>query len=42
MAKENRTEAPTPRRLEDARKRGQVAKSVEVSNAAMLLATFGV
>jgi flagellar biosynthetic protein FlhB len=42
MAKENRTEAPTPRRLEDARKRGQVAKSVEVNSAAILLATFGV
>ncbi|HXL04573.1 MAG TPA: flagellar biosynthesis protein FlhB [Bacillota bacterium] len=42
MAKENRTEAPTPRRLEEARRRGQVAKSVEVSNAAILLATFGV
>lgn len=42
MAKENRTEAPTPRRLEDARRRGQVAKSVEVSNAAILLTTFGV
>lgn len=42
MAKENRTEAPTPRRLEDARRRGQVAKSVEISNAAILLATFGV
>jgi len=42
MAKENRTEAPTPRRLEDARKRGQVAKSVEVSNAAVLLTTFGI
>lgn len=42
MAKENRTEAPTPRRLEDARKRGQVAKSVEINSAAILLATFGV
>jgi flagellar biosynthetic protein FlhB len=42
MAKENRTEAPTPRRLEDARRRGQVAKSVEVSNAAILLATFSI
>ena len=42
MAKDNRTEAPTPRRLQDARRRGQVAKSVELSNATILLATFGV
>lgn len=42
MSREDRTEAPTPKRLEEAKKRGQVAKSVEISNAAILLVTFGV
>ena len=37
-----RTEQPTPRRLEDARKRGQVARSREVDSALVLLATFAV
>lgn len=32
-----RTEAPTPRRLRDARRRGDVAKSQEVASAAVLL-----
>ena len=35
-----RTEAPTPRRREDARRKGQVAKSVEVNSALGLLAGF--
>lgn len=38
---EERTEAPTQRRREEARKRGQVAKSREVSSAAVLLAASG-
>jgi flagellar biosynthetic protein FlhB len=37
-----RTEQPTQRRLQDARKRGQVARSREVDSALILLATFGV
>ncbi len=36
-----KTEQPTPRRLEDARKKGQVARSREVDSALILLATFG-
>ncbi len=35
-----RTEAPTPRRREEARRKGQVAKSVEVNSAIILLAGF--
>lgn len=35
----NKTEAPTPRRLEDARKEGQVARSQELNTAAILLAS---
>lgn len=35
-----KTEQPTPRRLDDARKRGQVARSKEVDSALVLLATF--
>lgn len=35
-----RTEAATPRRRAEARRKGQVAKSVEVNSAAMLLAAF--
>ncbi len=38
---QERTEPPTPRRREEARKRGQVAKSREVSSAAVLLAASG-
>lgn len=34
---ENRTEEPTPRRLEKAREDGQIARSVEVTSAAVLL-----
>jgi flagellar biosynthetic protein FlhB len=37
-----KTEQPTQRRLEDARKRGQVARSREVDSALILLAMFGV
>ena len=35
---ENRTEKATPKRREDARKRGQVARSADLSGAAVLLA----
>lgn len=34
---ENKTEEPTPRRLEKAREDGQIARSVEVTSAAVLL-----
>lgn len=37
-----RTEAPTRRRIQDARRRGQVAHSREVDSAIVLLAAFGV
>jgi flagellar biosynthetic protein FlhB len=37
-----RTEAPTRRRVQDARRRGQVARSREVDSAIVLLAAFGV
>ncbi len=37
-----KTEQPTKRRLDDARKRGQVAHSREVDSAIVLLAAFGV
>ncbi len=37
-----KTEAPTPRRMEDARKRGQVARSREVDSALVILATLAV
>jgi flagellar biosynthetic protein FlhB len=36
----DKTEAPTPRRREEARRRGQVAKSVEVNTAVVLLLGF--
>lgn len=36
--KDNRTEKPTPRRLQKAREKGQVARSKEVPSAAVLLA----
>ncbi|MEN4010634.1 MAG: flagellar biosynthesis protein FlhB [Chloroflexota bacterium] len=35
----NKTEAPTPRRLEEARKEGQVARSQELNTAVILLAS---
>jgi len=38
MAGDNRTEAPTPRRREEARKKGQVARSAEVTSVAVLFA----
>ncbi|MCK9486206.1 MAG: EscU/YscU/HrcU family type III secretion system export apparatus switch protein [Dehalococcoidia bacterium] len=37
-----KTEAPTPRRQEDARKRGQVAHSREMDSAIVLLAILGI
>ncbi len=37
-----KTEAPTPRRRQEARKKGQVAKSMEVSTALVLLGSFWV
>lgn len=37
---EDRTEKATPRRREEARKRGQVARSIEINSAAVLLCTF--
>ena len=33
-----RTEAPTPRRREEARKKGQVAHSMDLSNGILMLA----
>ncbi len=36
----DRTEAPTPRRREEARRKGQVVKSTEINSAAILLAAF--
>jgi flagellar biosynthetic protein FlhB len=39
---QERTEEATPRKKEEARKRGQVFKSMEVISAATLLATWGV
>lgn len=35
-----KTEAPTPRRMDDARKRGQVARSREIDSAIVILATL--
>ncbi len=40
MPLEERTEAPTQRRREEARKKGQVAKSIELSSALSVLATL--
>jgi type III secretion protein U len=37
-----KTEQPTPKRLRDAREKGQVCKSQEVGSAAVILAVFGV
>ncbi|HEY8416780.1 MAG TPA: flagellar biosynthesis protein FlhB [Limnochordales bacterium] len=39
---QEKTEAPTPRRREEARKRGQVARTAELGTALVLLAGFGV
>lgn len=36
----DRTEAPTAHRREEARRKGQIAKSIEVNSAAILLASF--
>ena len=43
MAEESyqeKTEAPTPKRLEEARKKGQIAKSQELNSAVVLLASL--
>lgn len=37
---QERTEAPTPRRRAEARRKGQVAKSAEINSAALLLVAF--
>jgi len=42
MAAGEKTEAPTPRKEEDARKKGQVARSREVDSAIVMLAVIGV
>lgn len=42
MAAGDKTEAPTPRRRSEARKKGQVAKSPEVNTALILLVSFWV
>lgn len=41
MAKDDKTEQPTPKRLRDARERGEVAKSQDISSAVALLAFAG-
>ena len=41
MAAAERTERATPKRRQEARKKGQVARSVEVNTAVVLLATVG-
>src|SRR5437868_308804 len=38
----DRTEEPTPRRLEEARKQGDIAKSIDLSSWATLAGTAGV
>ncbi|MGD0152379.1 MAG: flagellar biosynthesis protein FlhB [Thermacetogeniaceae bacterium] len=40
MASEDRTEQPTQKRREETRKKGMVARSVELNSALILLATF--
>lgn len=40
MSSSERTEAPTPHRLREARRKGQIPKSIEASSAAILLLTF--
>ncbi len=42
MSGESRTEKPTPRRIEKARNEGQVARSVEINSALVLLVIGGV
>jgi flagellar biosynthetic protein FlhB len=42
MSADNRTEKATPKKREDARKKGQVARSVEVNTVFVLLAALGV
>ena len=42
MSSAERTEKPTPKRREEARKKGQVARSQEVSSLFVLIAGFGV
>ena len=37
-----KTEEPTPKKLQDARKKGQVAKSQDMSSAVLFLVGFGV
>src|ERR1700754_1884499 len=37
---ENKTEKATPKKREDARKKGQVAKSADINGAAILLASL--
>ena len=37
---ENKTEKATPKKREDARKKGQVARSMDVNGAAVLLASL--
>lgn len=41
MAKDDKTEQPTPKRLRDARERGEVAKSPDISSSISLLAFAG-
>ncbi|MCL2029279.1 MAG: EscU/YscU/HrcU family type III secretion system export apparatus switch protein, partial [Deltaproteobacteria bacterium] len=38
----DKTEQPTPKRLREAREKGQVCKSQEVGATAVLLAVFGI
>lgn len=40
MAEDNKTEQPTPKKLRDARKKGQVANSRDVTSTALLIALF--
>lgn len=42
MAGHDKTEAPTPKRREEARRKGQVARSVELSSVFVLIASFSV
>lgn len=42
MAGENRTEKPTPKRRQEARKRGQVARSADLNGAVVLFASIAV
>ena len=40
MSGDNKTEKPTPKRRNEARKKGQVARSTDVNSAAVLLVGF--